>query len=387
MLNLQFYNPTRIIFGPGSVSKAGDSVRSLGKTVLVLTGHEHAKRNGTLDKVMKSLHSSEINAYVIDGVGPNPRLQRIIEIADEVRSRLPHCIVALGGGSVMDAAKLVSLTLTHDGNPWEYRVTGAKSVPSIKDCLIPVVTIPTTAGTGSEISPAALANHENRKEVFFSPYMYPKVTIIDPELTLTLPKALTAQIAMDAFVQSLEAYVSVNAQPFSDMFAIKSMQLVYSALPKLVRDLGNTSLRCEMSLAGTLSCYAIGQAGVGAVHALSDPLSGRYDIGHGLAVSILLPSVMRANLDANPGKFASLANILLGLDTKDMGQEEASRRSIVLVEDLLEKVGLSGHRLSDYGVSESELAIFADEAENPDMSTNPKKLSKEDRINIYRAVL
>jgi len=386
MLNFQFYNPVQIHFGAGSVSKAADILSQHGKSVVVLTGRSHVSASDVLDKVLQSLKQSNIKFLAISGIEPNPQLSKLLEVANDARKLSPDCILALGGGSVMDAAKILSLMLTHDDDPWEYRVTGKFSVPGITNKLIPVVTIPTTAGTGSEASPAALLNHNNKKEVYFSPFMYPKAAIIDPELSLTLPSDLTAQVGIDAFVQSLEAYVSINAQPFSDLFAEKSMKLVWQNLPNLVKQLDNKLLRSQLSFAGLLSLYAIGQAGVGAVHALSDPLSGRFNIGHGLSLSMLLPAVMEANLDANIEKFASLAN-LLDVNTTGMNSATAAKESITAVKELLSKVNLSSSRLRDFGIKESDLSIFADEAENPDMSTNPKKLTKEQIIETYKKVL
>jgi alcohol dehydrogenase len=386
MFSFQFYNPTQVTFGIGSSLKSGEIVQQFGKSAIILSGTSHAMKSGLVDDIVKLLDKAGVKSFPVSGVEKNPTLSSLVQIANQARNFNPDCIIALGGGSVMDAARILSLILTHSDDPWEYRVTGKLSVPGILDRLLPVVTIPTTAGTGSEASPAALVNHDNRKEVYFSPFMYPKATIIDPNLSLSLPANITAQIGMDAFVQSLEAYVSVNATPFSDTFAVRSMQLVYENLPDLVNDLKNELLRSHLCLAGLLSLYAISPAGVGAVHALSDPLGGRYNITHGLALSILLPSVMKANLDANIEKFASLTKVL-GVSTSGMDSETAARKSINIVEDFIKKVGLAGNRLSQFGISPQDFPVFADEAENPDMSTNPKKLSKEQIINIYQQVL
>lgn len=384
MFNFQFFNPVQVNFGVGSLDKIGEIAKQFGSKAILLMGQKHSQSNGIADKVKHILNASGVDTIVIDGVEPNPNLSHLIEIAKSIAPNKPNSIVALGGGSVMDAAKLISLILTHKDDPSEYRVTGKLSVPGIQNILIPVITIPTTAGTGSEASPAALTTYNNLKEVYFSPYMYPKATIIDPSLATTLPAELTAQIGMDAFVQSLEAFVSVGAQPFSDMFAVRSMQLVYENLPKLIKDLNNLTLRSQIALAGLLSLYAIGQAGVGAVHALSDPLSGRYNVGHGLALSILLPHVMKANLDSNLHKFESLTRLV---GNKDKVNNESADESIVLVNELLKSVGLGHRRLADFGIQEGDFSTFATEADNPDMSTNPKKLSMEERIRIYRQAL
>jgi alcohol dehydrogenase class IV len=385
MFNFQFYSPTHLIFGPGSVEQVGEIVARFGTETVVLMGRSHAKATGLADKLTDALREAGVEPLVIDGIASNPKLADIVEMADRLQADPPNSVVALGGGSVMDAGRLLSLALTHEGDLWDYRVIGSKGVAGIQNRLIPVITVPTTGGSGTAVSPAAMASHKSRKDVYFSPLMSPAVALVDPELALTLPRSLTLQTAMDGFTQSLEAFVASNAQPFSDMFAAKGMQLAYAALPKLAEDLKDLEARSEISLAGMLSVYAILQSGLGAVHALSDPLGAHHDIDHGLALGILLPSVMRANMEVRVEKFAKIAQ-LLGCDTHAMSQEEAAEAAISVVEDLIADVGLEG-RLSEFGVKEEELPAFAAEAMNPAMATNPKQLSEEEVAALYREVL
>ncbi len=385
MFNFQFYSPTHLIFGPGSLDQAGEVVARFGTDAVVLMGRSHAKATGLADTLTAGLREAGVEPLVIDGIASNPQLTDIVEMAERLRESPPDSVVALGGGSVMDAGRLLSLALTHEGDLWDYRVIGSKGVAGIQNRLIPVITIPTTGGSGTAVSPAAMASHASRKDVYFSPLMSPAVALVDPQLALTLPRSLTLQTAMDGFTQSLEAYVASNAQPFSDMFAAKGMQLAYSALPKLAEDLEDLEARSEISLAGLLSVYAILQSGLGAAHALSDPLGAHHDIDHGLALAILLPGVMRANLEARVDKFAEVAR-LLGCDTREMSSEEAAEAAVTLVEDLVATVGLEG-RLSEFGVEADALPAFAAEAMNPAMATNPKQLSEQEVVEIYQQVL
>ncbi len=385
MFNFQFYSPTHLIFGPGSVEQVGEIVARFGGKTVVLMGRSHAKASGLADKLAAMLCAAEVELDVIDGIASNPKLTEIINMAEGLRENPPNSVVALGGGSVMDAGRLLSLALTHEGDLWDYRVIGAKGVAGIQNRLIPVITIPTTGGSGTAVSPAAMASHASRKDVYFSPLMSPAVAIVDPALALSLPRKLTLQTAVDGFTQSLEAFVASNAQPFSDMFAAKGMQLAYTALPKLAENLEDLQARSEISLAGLLSVYAILQSGLGAAHALSDPLSAHHDIDHGQALGILLPSVMRVNLEARLEKFAEIAQ-LLGADTREMSQKEAAEEAVAMVEAIIAKVGLDG-RLSEFGVEEDELPAFAAEAMNPAMATNPQQLSEQDVVMLFRQVL
>jgi len=375
----RYHNPTQVVFGPASFDKAAAVVADVGKTALVLTGRNHVHSSGLGERLTESLEKLGVAVRMAEGIAPNPTITSVIEMARRVRSDAPDVIVGFGGGSVMDCARLLSVALTHSGDLWEYRVRGSLSVAGIRGRTLPVVTIPTAAGTGGEISPAALATHQQLKEVFFSPHLFPYAAVVDPELALTLDPTLTAQVGIDAFVQSLEAFVSSAAQPFSDMFAIRSMQLAYTALLRLHDQPADLAARCDLALASMLSCYAIGQSSVGAVHALADPLSGRHNLGHGVALSVLLPPVMRANLESRRDRFALIPGLL---DPDAVRGARSAEQAVILVEGFLERLGLSA-RLSMFGIEAGEFEVFAEEAQNPDMAGNPRVLSKKEIVAIY----
>jgi len=385
MLAFEYYQPTKIIFGQGCFKRLGEVVQSHGRKALLVIGQRALRKLGILDKAVELIEKHVATISICEGIKPNPTSQSVTACAEKVKTEGIDVIVSIGGGSVMDAARAISLALTHPGNFWEYRLTGNKGITKIENKLIPVITVPTTAGTGSEISPAAIISGGSSKEVIVSSYMFPKVALVDPELTFSLPQDLTAQIGLDALVQSIEAFVSKNANPVSDLYAQESIRLAFENIIKAVSHGSDVLSRSNMLLAGLLSSKAINLAGVGAVHALSDPLSGRYNISHGLALSLILPEVVEHNLDSNFEKYARLGK-LLGEDTDRMTSKKAAQKTLEAIEKLLVELGLT-KRLRDFGITESDIEIFAPEAINPDIGCNPKELNIEDIKDIYRKAL
>lgn len=385
MFGFEFHVPTRLVFQNESLDRLGELSSAHGDKALLVTGRSSMQRLGILSKAVDILKDAKMKVHVVEGVKSNPTAASIYGAAKEAAAHRVNVIVGLGGGSVLDAARAISLAATHEGDFWEYRITGTKSVGGIREVTIPVITVPTTGGTGNEISPATVITKGNGKEVFYSPYLFPKAALVDPSLALTVPSELSAQIGIDAFIQGMEAYVSSAATPFSDMFALEAMRLAVDSLKKVYSDSQDIHARARLALAGIVSMFAINQAGVGAVHALSDPLSGRYDIHHGLALSIVLADVMRFNLDSNLDKYAHVAQVL-GADLGPLSPRASAEEAVVRASGMLAQLALS-RSLADFGISESDIPVFAEEAQNPDMSTNPKKMTTKDIESIYNVLL
>ena len=387
MDEFQFFIPVKILFGPNKIQEIGKTVKCFGSKVLIVVGKSSAQNNGTLKRLKDCIEKEEMKTLVYAGVESNPTLEMVTKGAAKAKDFDPDVIVGLGGGSVLDSAKLISLAATHNDDLWEYRIVGKRSINGITDTMIPIVTVSTAAGTGSEITPAAIMTSGTSKEVFVSPYMFPKTAIIDPMLATTLSPSLTACIGIDAFVQGLEAFVANNATTISDLFAYESVRISYTYLKKAVADPRDVDVRAKVSLAALLGAVSIILAGVGAVHAMASPLSGRYGLHHGKALSLLLPEVMKHNMPACSDKFARLAEAF-GLDTKRMSKEDAARNAISTTEEFLKELGLSPvKKLGIYGIAEKDLTRLSDESMNPDMMTNPRKLSKEEVMEIFKAVL
>ncbi|MEU4634548.1 iron-containing alcohol dehydrogenase [Micromonospora chalcea] len=376
-IEFAFGVPTRLAFGPGSVDGLAAAVAEAGSRALVITGHASSRGSGLLDRCTHALRETGVQSTVYDGIDSNPTYESILAAAESGRAAGAEAIVAIGGGSAMDAGRLTALAMADPQRFWECRVSGSLSVPGIPAGLTPTFTVPTLHGTGAEISPAALVRRGTAKEVFFSPHLFPRAAFVEPSLALTASAKLTAEAGVDALIQGLEAYVSRRAQPFSDMFALEAIRLAARWLPAAVRDPADPEAREFVALAALLSLYAVNQAGVGGIHALSNPLSGRYNLHHGRALSLVAVAVVEYNLASSPDRFATVARLL---DGADAGEPARS------LGDWLVGLGLGG-RLSDHGARPDDLDAMAVEAQNPDMATNPQALPPEAVRRIYRSLM
>lgn len=387
MFGFQCYVPTKIIFGIGNVEKIGREVSEIGERVLVITGAKSAEETGTLKKIATTIEKEGIEVRVFKGVTTNPSIKIIEEGAKIATTFKPDVILTVGGGSAHDAGKAISLMATHDGELCDYALMGKKGIPGITNITIPLITVPTVSGTGAEISPAALVRIGNKKEIVVSPYLFPKVSIVDPALSVSVPPKVSAEVGIDAFIQGLEAFVSKNAQPFSDIFALEAIRLSIAYLPQVVKSPDDLESRSFLALSAIESVFAIAQAGVGAIHALSDPLSGYYNIHHGLALSMLTSEVMEVNLDSNMERFAKVSE-LFGIETTKISVEDAAKKSISCVKSFLRDAGLSPlPKLREFGVTIENVGKLVQDSKNPDMFTNPKEMTDEEIMSIYKKLI
>ena len=337
MFSFEHNLPTKIVFGVGNVEKVGKEVSEIGEKALIITGQKSSEETGTLKKCISLIEKEGVQTETYKGITTNP-MESVIENGAKIaKSFEPEAMVTIGGGSVHDVGRVISLMATHEGNLHEYTLRGKKGIEGIRNGTIPILTVPTVSGTGAEISPAAIVKIGTNKDIIVSPYLFPKVSIIDPALQVSVPPNVTAQVGIDAFIQGLEAFVSKNAQPFSDGFAIAAMKHSATYLPQAVKNPKNLEARNFVALAAIESMFAVTQAGVGAIHALSDPLSGYYNIQHGMALSILASKVIEVNLDSNKERFAEIPKFF-GVDIKKMTRDEAAKKASSCIESLLEIV-------------------------------------------------
>lgn len=388
MSNLSFeqYVPVHIIMGVGKIKELGKVVAGAGRNALVVIGSNHLRQSGLLEAIQQDFKSSDIKINIFDDAHSNPRADHVyagIEIARNVKADV---IVGIGGGSAMDTAKAIALGATHEQDFWEYRLSGKFGIAGINANTLPVITVPTTAGTAAEISPAAVITKDGIKEVIVSAHMFPRVSVIDPELAVSLPAKATAQVGVDAFVQALEAYLSKNANLMSDVYATQALRLSWGNLRSCVDNGHDIEARSRLALSSVLGGYAIISAGVGAIHALAAPLSARFNIHHGQAVSLLLPSVLEYNLPSCDGRLTELLNIL-GIASDNISEAEPAASLVKHIQGFLNSIHLEQSRLGQYGVKKADLNALAAEAFNPDMTTNPRLMENKDVLNIYESLL
>jgi len=376
MYSFQYYNPTKIIFGKNKIYELKDNLAGFGERCIIITGLESYNKNIGFSKITESLNELNIHYKHYSGIKTNPEEKIIIDAANFVKDYNADFIISLGGGSVHDAAKAITLKLNHDGDLFDYTVKGKKSVPGISSNIIPLITIPTISGTGAEISPASLVRIDDMKHIIFSPFLYPKLSIFDPSLMQSAPIDITIRVGYDAFIQGLEAYLASNSQPFSDLFALNTIKLAYNSLSTLKMDINDLDARTDLAFASITGLIAVAQSGVGAIHALSDPLSGKYNIHHGLALAFLTTGVLEYNFKNSTNKLGSLAEIL-NIDTKN-NVDNLIAKIIKKLDNFIDEIGIMKNiNIKDFGFSLDDLKYLIDQSHNPDMSTNITQLEDD----------
>jgi alcohol dehydrogenase class IV len=380
-MRFEFATATRIIYGPDVLSESGLAARSMGRRALVVTGST-AERSSQL---LVNLAAEKVEASLFQVAG-EPTTSLISEGLQVARDSHCDLIIGIGGGSALDAGKAISALVTNSGEMLDYlEVIGRGKALSVK--ALPFIAIPTTAGTGTEVTRnAVIGSPEHQVKVSLrSPLMLPRLALVDPKLTYDLPIEVTASTGLDALTQLIEPFVSVKANPISEAIAREGIQKAARALPSLQRDLGDRSARDEMALASLLGGIAMANAALGAVHGFAGPVGGMFPVPHGVVCARLLPLVMEANLNAlaqrMPGspvlaRYQEVAVMLTG------NAEAQPTDGFHWVEDLVEKLNISN--LGAYGIKREHIPeLVKKSARASSMKGNPIQLTN----NEMRAIL
>jgi len=368
-MNLSTFSfPTTIVFGAGSVNRLPDELNNRKIRRPLLVTDAGIQRTPVFERVQNLAPA----AMIFTNVDPNPIEQNVLDGVAAYQQASCDGIIALGGGSPLDAAKAIRLLATHGGPLAGYddNLDGSNRISSN---LPPYVAIATTSGTGSEVGRSAVITIKatNRKTVIFSPYLIPSVALADPELTLDLPPHITAGTGMDAFTHNVEAYLAKGYHPMCDAIALAGAKLVWDNLPRVMDHPHDLEARSNMMMAAIMGAVAF-QKGLGAVHSLAHPLSTECGMHHGTTNAILLPAVLEYNRSAEPERIAHLATLLGGGDAADRVRELNHRVSIK-------------PRLRDWGVSEAILPALADKAvQDGCHQLNPRSCTREDLLELYR---
>jgi alcohol dehydrogenase len=375
-----FTGAKKIVFGNGSILTLTSHIKEFHAQNPLLVIDKNLAKTDLLEKIANVLIPGGIKFTVYDKVEPEPP----IELADEgakiaVKNKC-DIVIGIGGGSAMDVAKAIAVLATNKGSAVDY--LGLNKVPKPG---LPKIMIPTTAGTGSEVTFTAVFVRKNlkKKEGMNSPYLYPELALLDPELTLSLPPVPTAQTGLDALCHAIESYTSVNSSPVSEMFSLEAIALIAENLRTCVHDGKNIVARERMLLGSLYAGIGLANAGVTAVHSLSYPLGGKYGVGHGLANTMMLLAVMDFNLPAALEKFTDVA-AAMGENIEGLPEREAAYLALEAVEALIEDCGIHA-TLAQFGIKEKDFPALADVAltvARP-LENNPRKITKEDMIAIY----
>lgn len=377
-----FFVPPGVIYGPGALARLPDEAGGLGQKALLVSGKGSLARAGSLAGIEKALRGRGIAVVAFDGVESDPSIQTVDRGAREAVKAGCDIVVAAGGGSVIDAGKAMAGMATNPGSVREYlEGRGISKRP------LPFIAIPTTAGTGAEVTKnAVLTNREEGyKRSIRHRWLIPAVALVDPELTLTVPPEITASTGMDTLAQLIEPLVSRKGTPITDALAIHGIGLVRRSLRNAVRDGTDMRSRTDMSLASLLSGMALANSGLGAAHALSHPLGAHLGIPHGCGCAILLPHVMEFNIAAAAEKYASIARAL-GEDVHGLSQQRAAEQAVEFVKHLSRDIGIPAC-LSGLGVGENDLPMLARESHGSSLSGNPVEASDGDLVEILRKAL
>lgn len=381
--SFSYHIPTAIEFGWGSLAKLTSIVKGVGGTRVLVVGDPGVLKAGLVERVVSTLAAAGIPTVTFTEVESDPDVRSVDIGVQLAKSKECDVVVGIGGGSALDVAKVIGLMLKNPGNIRDYAGVGKVERPGT-----PVIAIPTTSGTGSEMTIWSVLSDKEKKTKFGvgSVLNCARVALLDPELTLSLPPAITAATGMDALTHALESYVSKATQPISEAMSEQAMTLIARSLRVAVAQPDNAHARADMLLASTLAAMAFNSTRLGLVHAFAMPLGSRFHIPHGLVNAIMLPVVMRYNLPGNLGKFARIAEIF-GEPVAGLSLRDAAERSVVAVESLKADVGITA-KLGQFGMTEADLDGVADEALlSGNVPVNPRQPTREDMKSLLRAEL
>ena len=374
--------PTRILFGEGSSESLPDEVKALGGTKVFFVTDEGVRGAGIVEPLVQRLADAGIESAVFDQISSNPLESEVLAATDAYRKAGADVIIGVGGGSPLDVAKIVRLAATHPLPLAQYDDAIGGDAKVVDD-VPPMVAIPTTAGTGSEVGRSGVVTLQatNRKTVIFAPRLLPNVAILDPEVTQTMPPRTTAATGMDALTHLIEAYCAKGDHPMADAIALEGIRLCAEYLERAVRDGKDLEARGAMLKASMMGAVAF-QKGLGACHSLAHPLSAEHDLHHGLANALCLPAVLDFNRSAVPERIGAIAKILgaRGDDTETLAFECSGA-----VRALRKKIGLPDG-LGAVEVPEDSLPRLANLAYDDVCHTlNPRECTAEDLLSLYRA--
>ncbi len=379
-----FTGARKIVFGCGSFSGLVGQIRDLRARKPLIAMDGNLAKLGMRDKIMEMFDREGMKAVLYDRVLPEPPLEQADEGAKMALKGKCDIVIGIGGGSAMDVAKAIAVIAAHNAEAKDF--LGLNKVPGPG---LPTIMVPTTAGTGSEVTfTAVFVRHDLRKkEGMNSVYMYPDLALLDPELTLSLPPQPTAASGMDALCHAIESYTSVIASPASEMFSLEAIRLISENLRTCVHNGKDLEAREAQMLGSLYAGIGLANAGVGAAHSLSYPLGGKYGISHGVANTLMLPRIMEFNLPGALEKFAIVAE-MMGEDTEGLSVRDAAMLAVEAVDVLIEDCDIATS-LEELGIPEEdflEMAKVAMTVARP-LENNPRKVTLEDAIAIYRTAM
>ena len=370
----------KLITGPAAIEQLSAELTRLNVQNPLIVTDAILVKSGTVDLALAQLGGRRYGLF--DQVKPEPEISIVEDCTRAFREGGHDGLIGVGGGSAIDIAKGVAAFANHEGP-----LTELSGVDLVKRKGPPLIAIPTTAGTGSEVTNVAIFSDKEAqlKKGIVSDYLLPDVALVSPLMTLTCPRSVTAASGVDALVHAIESYLSVNASPITDAIALGAIKLIVKALPKAYANPSNLQAREDMATASLMAGMAFGNAGVGAVHALAYPLGGRFNIAHGVSNALLLPYVMEWNKLACVERMRDIADAM-GVRVTHLSDKDAADLAVKAMADLCAAVEIPSG-LRSFNVPEDTIPAMAEEASKIErlMRNNPRKLTAADIEKIYRA--
>jgi alcohol dehydrogenase class IV len=380
MKTFNFFTTKSIVFGPGSINQIDDVLKEIGVSKVLVVTDKYFIESGFIKNVTNPIEKAGIGYEVFGDVEPSPTMSNAENCFKVLKENGCQAVIGVGGGSPIDVSKAAALLVNNPPPVKQY--VGVEKVPNP---AIPIIAVPTTAGTGSEVSNASILKDEvtHVKGGIMSHQIVPTVSIVDPNLTLTLPPRLTASTGLDALTHAIEGYVAVKASPHTEIYHKEAIKLISENLRTAVARGSDLEARYNMSLAAMYAGIGMATASCGAVHALAYPMEGKYKVAHGDANAALLPAVMRFNVLADMKKFRDIA-ILMGENVEGLSMRDAALKAAEAVANLCADVSVP--KLSQIGVKEGDLDSFAEIGVGISrlIDNNPRKVTLEDAKKIYR---
>lgn len=372
-------------FGAGARKELPEVINRMGLTKALVCSDKGLIKVGTTAKVTEVLDEAGIAYEIYSEIKPNPTVTNVKQGIDAFKAAGADCIIAIGGGSSMDTAKGIGIVIN---NPEFSDIVSLEGVAPTKKKSVPIIALPTTAGTGAEVTINYVIIDEERqaKMVCVDPNDIPCCAIVDPELMYTLPKSLTAATGMDALTHAIEGYITKGAWVMSDMYELQAIKMIAENLPLAVEEPTNPVGREGMALAQYIAAQAFSNVGLGLVHGMAHPMGSLHDIPHGVANALLLPTIMEFNMPKCIEKFGVIAKTM-GVDTTGMTAEQAAQAAVDAVKALSIRVGIP-QTLTELGIKEENIPALAAQA-IADVCTpgNPRDVTEAEIVELYKKVL
>lgn len=386
-MNFTYHIPTKILFGPGKLNELAIETLPGKKALIVISAGNSMKKNGYLDRVVDILRSKGVDYVLFDKILPNPIKSHVMEGAALAKAEGCDFVIGLGGGSSIDSAKSIAVMAKNPGDYWDYISGGTGKGMPVPNGALPIVAITTTAGTGTEADPWTVITKEetNEKIGFGNADTFPVLSVVDPELMLTVPKHLTAYQGFDAFFHAAEGYIANIATPISDAYALKSIELIAKYLPVCVKDGNNLEARTQVALANTLSGFVESTSSCTSEHSMEHALSAYHpELPHGAGLIMLSEAYYTFFASKVPDRFVAMAKAM-GVDVDSLPPEERPMSFVKALVKLQEDCDVRDLKMSDYGIKKEDIPMLAENAIQTMgglFKLDPYTLSLEETIEI-----